>query len=73
MKLTADELARIAALTGDRKRALEFLSAAVDKGLADIDLLETTKELDSIRKTDKFREIMEKARKSQPNEKRSSH
>jgi tetratricopeptide (TPR) repeat protein len=65
--------ARVAALIGDKKKALEFLSAAVDKGLADIDLLENTKELDPIRKTDKFREILEKARKSQPNEKRSSH
>jgi hypothetical protein len=65
--------ARVAALTGDKKRALEFLSAAVDKGLADIDLLENTKELDPIRKTDRFREILEKARKSQPSEKRSSH
>jgi predicted esterase len=63
----------IAAMTGDKKKALEFLSAAVDKGLADIDLLENTKELDPIRKTDRFREILEKARKSQPNEKRSSH
>jgi predicted esterase len=55
--------ARIAALNGDRKRALEFLSAAVDKGLADVDLLEKTKEFDSIRNTDRFREILEKARK----------
>jgi predicted esterase len=65
--------ARVAALTGDKKRALDFLSAAVDKGLSDIDLLENTKELDPIRKTDRFREILEKARKSQPSEKRSSH
>jgi len=63
----------IASMTGDKKRALEFLSAAVDKGLADIGLLETTKELDPIRKTDRFREILEKARKSQPSEKRSGH
>ncbi|MCX6568027.1 MAG: hypothetical protein NT147_03115 [Candidatus Aminicenantes bacterium] len=63
----------VAAMTGDKKRALEFLSAAVDKGLADIDLLETTKELDPIRKTGRFREILERARKTQPVEKRSSH
>jgi predicted esterase len=56
---------RIAALTGDKKRALEFLSAAVDKGLSDIDLLENTKELDPIRNTDRFREILEKIRKSE--------
>ena len=65
--------ARIAALAGEKKKALEFLSAAVDKGLADIDLLETAKELDSIRTTDRFREIVERARKNQPVEKRSSH
>jgi tetratricopeptide (TPR) repeat protein len=65
--------ARVAALIGDKKKALEFLSAAVDKGLTDIDLLETAKELDSIRKTDKFREIVEKARKTGQAEKRSSH
>jgi hypothetical protein len=63
----------IAAMTGDKKKALEFLSAAVDKGLSDIDLIETTKELDPIRNTDRFREIMEKARKTGQAEKRSSH
>jgi tetratricopeptide (TPR) repeat protein len=65
--------ARVAALTGDKKKALESLSAAVDKGLSDIDLLENTKELDPIRTTGRFREILEKARKTQPPEKRSSH
>jgi predicted esterase len=63
--------ARVAALIGDKKKALEFLSAAVDKGLADIDLLENTKELDPIRKTDKFREILEKARKAAKQDERS--
>jgi predicted esterase len=65
--------ARVAAMTGDKKKALESLSAAVDTGLADIDLLENTKELDPIRKTDRFREILEKARKAGQPEKRSSH
>jgi predicted esterase len=65
--------ARIAALAGDKKRALDFLAAAVDKGLADIDLLENTKALDPIRKTDRFREILEKARKTGQAEKRSNH
>lgn len=65
--------ARVAALIGDKKRALDFLSAAMDKGLADIDLLENTKALDPIRKTDRFREILEKARKTGQAEKRSSH
>ena len=52
----------IAAMTGDKKRALEFLSTAVDKGLSDIDLLENTKELDPIRNTNRFREILERIR-----------
>ena len=63
----------IAALAGEKKRALAFLAAAVDKGLADIDLLETTKEFDPIRNTGRFREIVEKARKAGQTEKRSSH
>lgn len=53
----------VAAMIGDKKRALEFLSAAVDRGLSDIELLETTKEFDPIRNDARFREIMEKARK----------
>ncbi|TFG55175.1 MAG: hypothetical protein E4H35_06315 [Candidatus Aminicenantes bacterium] len=63
----------VAAKTRDKKRALEFLSAAVDKGLTDIDLLETTRELDPIRNTGRFREIVERARKAGQTEKRSSH
>jgi len=63
----------VAAMTGDKKRALEFLSAAVDKGLSDIGLFEDSKELDPIRNTGRFREILEKARKIQQVEKRSSH
>jgi len=54
--------ARIAALAGEKKRALELLAAAVDKGFADIDLLETTKDLDPVRSLERFREIMEKVR-----------
>jgi len=54
----------MACMTGDKKRALEFLSAAVDKGLSDIDLLENSKELDPIRNSDRFHEILEKIRKS---------
>jgi len=62
----------VAALSGDKKKALAFLSAAVDKGLSDLELLETTKELDPIRNDDGFREILEKARKKEQAEKRSS-
>jgi predicted esterase len=54
--------ARIAALAGEKKRALELLAAAVDKGFADIDLLETTKDLDPVRSSERFREIIEKVR-----------
>jgi len=54
----------VAALMGDKKRALDFLEAAVDKGLSNAGLLETDKDLESIRDTDRFREIMDKARRS---------
>lgn len=63
----------VAALAGEKARALDFLAAAVDKGLSDVDLLESTKDLDAVRDTDRFREILEKARKTEPTEKRSSH
>ena len=52
----------IAALTGDKKRALKFLTAVVDKGLWDVEALETTEAIDAIRDTDRFREIMARAR-----------
>jgi predicted esterase len=52
----------IAAEMGDKQRALEFLATAVDKGLSDVEVLDTTKALDSIRDTTRFREIMERAR-----------
>ena len=52
--------ARVAALSGDRKTALKFLSSAVDKGFADLGLLESAKDLDPIRKSARFREIVER-------------
>jgi len=54
--------AQVAALIGEKRRALEFLAAAVDKGFSDVDLLESAEELEPVRSTDKFREIVEKAR-----------
>ena len=60
----------VAVLAGDKKGALEFLSEAVDKGLTDIDLLENVKALDPVRDTDRFREIVEKARNAGQSEKR---
>ena len=53
----------VAALSGDGKAALKFLSLAVDKGIADLELLESDKDLDPIRNTDAFREILERVRK----------
>ena len=41
--------------------------------LSDIGLFEDSKELDPIRNTDRFREIMAKARKTGQTEKRSGH
>ena len=52
----------VAALAGDKKRALDLLAAAVDKGFTDVDVLETAKALDVLKDTDEFREILEKAR-----------
>jgi len=54
----------VAALAGDRTLALRHLAAAVDKGFADLDLLEGDKDLDPIRSEARFREIVEKARAS---------
>jgi len=53
----------VAALSGDGKAALKFLSLAVDKGVTDLELLESDKDLDPIRNTDAFREILERVRK----------
>jgi len=55
--------AEIAALLGDRKGALEFLAAAVDKGFADIGLLEDSKELDRIRDDPRYRGLLEKIKR----------
>jgi predicted esterase len=52
----------IASLMGEKKRALALLESAVAKGFLDLELLETDKDLDPIRTTERFREILAKAR-----------
>ncbi len=52
----------IACQAGEKKQALGFLESAVEKGFSDVEALETNKNLESIKTTDRFREIMEKAR-----------
>jgi predicted esterase len=52
----------VAAISGDKKTALKSLSSAVDKGFADLELLESAGELDPIRDTAGFREILARIR-----------
>jgi hypothetical protein len=54
----------VAAISGDKKTALKCLSSAVDKGFADLGLLESAGELDPIRDTAGFREILERVRRA---------
>ena len=61
----------IAAASGDRKTALKYLSSAVDKGFADLELLEKAGEFDPIRDTPDFREIVERVRRAR--EKKGGH
>ncbi|HSA94881.1 MAG TPA: hypothetical protein VLJ16_02435, partial [Acidobacteriota bacterium] len=58
----------VAALAGDKRGALKFLSTAADKGFADAEALETSEPLRSVRDTDAFREIVRRIKKgSNPN------
>jgi predicted esterase len=52
----------VAAEMGDKKRALDILAAAADKGLLDAEALETAGALDPIRDTARFREIAARVR-----------
>ena len=54
--------AGVAAASGDRKTALKCLSAAVDKGFVDLELLERDRDFDPIRDTAGFREILARIR-----------
>ena len=56
--------ASVAAVSGDRKTALKYLSSAVDKGFADLELLERDGDFDPIRDTAGFREILERVRQA---------
>jgi dienelactone hydrolase len=51
----------VAARTGDKELALRHLAIAVDKGVTDLALLEKDKDLDSLRETDAFRAILQRA------------
>jgi predicted esterase len=53
----------VAALAGDKGLALRRLSDAVDKGFADLGLLESDKDLDPLRSEERFRQIVERVKK----------
>jgi hypothetical protein len=52
----------VAARAGDRELALRHLGLAVDKGFADLGLLESDRDLDAVRESAGFREILERVR-----------
>jgi predicted esterase len=54
----------VAVLAGDKALALRHLAVAVDRGFADIGRLESDKDLDPIRDTTAFRDILERVKKS---------
>ena len=56
-------MACVAAVRGDEKAALKHLETAVAKGFSDIQALENQKDLDGLRQTSRFREILERLRK----------
>jgi MoxR-like ATPase len=51
-------LACAQALSGRREKALDALRAAVDAGFSDRRLLETDSDLDSLRRSDAYRQIV---------------
>jgi len=57
------------ALAGNKKAALKFLAAAVDKGFSDVTALETDKDLDLVRDSPAFRAILDRARAAQAGKK----
>jgi dienelactone hydrolase len=58
-------MACVAALRGDAKAALKHLETAVAKGFSDVGALEDQEDLERIRKTAKFRELVERVKKIQ--------
>jgi len=59
------DMACVAALRGDEKAALKHLETAVAKGFSDVRALEDQEDLERIRKTAKFRELVERVKKIQ--------
>jgi hypothetical protein len=55
-------LARASALKGDKRRALDALNKAVQKGFTSVAELERNHDLDSIRDDDQFKKIVESLR-----------
>ncbi|MBP7706161.1 MAG: hypothetical protein KA243_02835 [Candidatus Aminicenantes bacterium] len=53
----------VAARAGDRELALRHLGLAVDKGFTNLGLLETDRDLDAVRDSAGFREIVERLRR----------
>ena len=52
----------VALRLGERRKALDFLEAAVEKGFSDAGLLETSDEFEAVRDNPRFQEIVDKAR-----------
>lgn len=52
----------VAARAGDKRLALRHLTAAVDKGFADLGVLESDKDLDPVRGTAAFQALLERVR-----------
>ncbi len=52
------------AANGDKKRALQVLSAAVDKGFSDVEAIESNKVFDAIRKDSQYAAILARVKKS---------
>jgi dienelactone hydrolase len=60
------ELARALTLAGEKKKALETLKRAVEKGLKDFSILEQQKDFDAIRQEDDFKAIIQSLKNAPP-------
>ncbi len=60
------ELARSYTLAGEKKKALETLKRAVEKGLKDYALIEQQKDFDLIRSENEFKAIIQSLKNAQP-------
>jgi dienelactone hydrolase len=58
-------IARVYALSGNKKKALTALKIAVEKGFSDAPLLENEKAFDPVREEPRFKEIVEAVKKNQ--------